>query len=70
MTTPHLSCPVAVHATVACRAAGMGALRDAPVPGAPPLPPRFLRHADEHTVVGIRAVQEAMATLGQSPGNP
>jgi len=70
MTTPHLSCPVAVHATVTCRAAGMGALRDAPVPGAPPLPPRFLRHADEHTVVGIRAVQEAMATLGQSPGNP
>ena len=70
MTTPHLSCPVAVHATVTCRAAGMGAWRDAPVPGAPPLPPRFLRHADEHTVVGIRAVQEAMATIGQSPGNP
>jgi hypothetical protein len=70
MTTPHLSCPVAVHATVTCRAAGIGALREAPVLGAPPLPPRFLRHADEHTVVGIRAVQEAMAAIGQSPKNP
>jgi len=70
MTTPHLSCPVAVHATATCRAAGIGVLREAPVPGAPPLPPRFLRHADEHTVVGIRAVQEAMAALGQRPGNP
>ncbi len=70
MTTPHLSCPVAVHATVTCRAAGIGVLREASVPGAPPLPPRFLRHADEHTVVGIRAVQAAMAALGQSPGNP
>ena len=70
MTTPHLSGPVAVHATVTCRAAGIGVLREASVPGAPPLPPRFLRHADEHTVVGIRAVQAAMAALGQSPGNP
>ena len=70
MTTPHLSCPVAVHATVTCRAAGIGVLREASVPGAPPLPPRFLRHADEHTVVGIRAVQAAMAALGQIPGNP
>jgi len=69
MTTPHLSCPVAVHATVTCRAAGIGTLRETPVLGAPPLPPRFLRHADEHTVVGIRAVQEAMAALGQSPKN-
>ena len=70
MTTPYLSCPVAVHATVICRAAGIGALREASVLGAPPLPPRFLRHADEHTVVGIRAVQEAMAAIGQSPKNP
>ena len=30
-------------------------------PTGPPLPPRFLRHADEHTVVGIRAVLQALA---------
>lgn len=64
---PTLSCPVAVHASVTCRASGVAALREASVPGAPPLPPRFLRHADEHTVVGIRAVQEAMAARGVSP---
>ncbi len=67
---PHFSCPVAVHANVTCRAAGVAALREAAVPGVPPLPPRFLRHADEHTVVGIRAVQEAMAAFGPRPGNP
>ena len=66
---PHLSCPVAVHANVTCHAAGMAALREASVPGAPPLPPRFLRHADEHTVVGIRAVQEAMVALGPRQGS-
>jgi hypothetical protein len=47
----------------------MAVLREASVPGAPPLPPRFLRHADEHTVVGIRAVQEAMVALGHRPGS-
>lgn len=65
MTTPIHSCPVAVHADVTCPAAGVAALREASVPGAPPLPPRFLRHADEHTVVGIRAVQGALATLAR-----
>jgi hypothetical protein len=47
----------------------MAGLREASVPGAPPLPSRFLRHADEHTVVGIRAVQEALATLGSRSSN-
>lgn len=56
-----ISCTVAAHADVACSVAGMAALREAVVPGAPTLPPRFLRHADEHTVVGLRAVQKAMA---------
>jgi hypothetical protein len=58
---PHISCPVAVHANVTCHAAGVAALREASVPGAPPLPPRFLRHADEHAVVGIRAVRRRPA---------
>lgn len=66
---PHISCPVAVHANVTCHAAGMAALREAFVTGTPPLPPRFLRHADEHTVVGIRAVQEAMAAVGRRQGS-
>jgi hypothetical protein len=58
-----ISCPVAAHADVASSVAGMAALREEAVPGAPALPPRFLRHADEHTVVGIRAVQKALAAL-------
>jgi hypothetical protein len=66
---PHISCPVAVHANVTCHAAGVAVLREGSVPGAPLLPPRFLRHADEHTVVGIRAVQEAMAALGLRQGS-
>ena len=66
---PHISCPVAVHANVTCHAAGVAVLREASVPGAPSLPPRFLRHADEHTVVGIRAVQEAMAAVGRRQGS-
>jgi hypothetical protein len=40
----------------------MGELRGRAAPaGAPALPPRFLRHADEHTVVGLHAVLEALA---------
>lgn len=31
--------------------------------GSPPLPKRFLRHADEQSVVAVRAVQEAIADL-------
>jgi hypothetical protein len=58
-----ISCPVVVHADVSCRADGVAALRDVAVPGAPALPARFLRHADEHTVVGVRAVQKASASL-------
>ena len=37
--------------------------------GAPALPPRFLRHCDEHTVVGVRAVLEAIAAL-PDPSQP
>ncbi len=56
------SSPVPLHGIVTADAAAIRALRDAPPPeGAPALPSRFLRHADEHTVVGVRAVMEAMA---------
>lgn len=67
---PHriLSARVATHATVTADVAAIADLRDhAGPPGAPPLPPRFLRHADEHTVAAIRAVQEAIAAAGPMP---
>jgi hypothetical protein len=53
---------VASHALVEARLSAIAALRDRPVPaGAPVLPPRFLRHCDEQTVVGMRAVLAAIA---------
>ena len=53
---------VAAAAVVTADVATIGALREAAAPpGAPAAPPRFLRHADEHTVVAFRAVQEALA---------
>ncbi len=62
-------CPIAGHATVVELPAAIASLRDAPPPaGAPSLPARFLRHADEHTVLGVRAVQKAIAILGRAPG--
>jgi hypothetical protein len=56
------NCAVASHALVEARLSTIAALRDQPPPaGAPSLPPRFLRHCDEQTVVGMRAVLEAIA---------
>jgi len=63
------TCTIRAHAAVAKRAGAVGALRDDPDPaGAPRLPPRFLRHADEHTVVGVRAVQRAIARGSTADG--
>lgn len=57
-------CVLESHAIVEVTLAEIAGLRDAPVPaGAPVLPPRFLRHCDEHTVVGVRAALEAIAAL-------
>jgi hypothetical protein len=57
-------CSIRGHAVVASRLSSLAALRDAAVPpGCPALPPRFLRQSDEHTVVAVRAVLEAMAGL-------
>jgi hypothetical protein len=56
------ACGVAGHALVEARLVDIPQLRDTATPaGSGPLPPRFLRHADEQTVVGMRAVLEAMA---------
>ena len=58
------ACVLRSHAVVEVPLSEIDALRDAPVPmGAPALPGRFLRHCDEQTVVGVRAVLEAIASL-------
>jgi len=63
---PTAGCRIAGHALVECPLSGIAALRNRPAPaGAPPLPPRFLRHADEQTVVGIHAVLEVIAQAGR-----
>lgn len=61
-------CGIRGHATVEAPLSAVPMLRDAPVPdGAPGLPPRFLRHCDEQTVVAVRAVLEAIARLPAPP---
>lgn len=57
-------CGIRTHATVEAALSQVATLRDAPPPaGAPALPPRFLRHCDEQTVVAVRAVLQAVAGL-------
>lgn len=64
------TCVLESHAVVEAPLADIQGLRDAPSPqGAPPLPPRFLRHCDEQTVLGVRAVLEAIAVL-PDPSRP
>ncbi len=59
------ACGISGHALVAARLSEIAALRDRPGPaGAPALPQRFLRHCDEHTVVGMHAVLAALAAHG------
>ncbi|MCU0981144.1 MAG: hypothetical protein MUF25_18495 [Pirellulaceae bacterium] len=55
------ACSLAAAGVVAASLAELPALRDQPGgPNAPPVPPRFLRHSDEQTVVGLAAVLQAM----------
>lgn len=66
--SPAHSCAIRVHARVEASRSALDALREAPAPpGSPALPPRFLRHCDEHAVVAMRAVLECMATLPEPP---
>jgi len=59
------ACGITGHALVSARFSEIAALRDRPGPaGAPTLPPRFLRHCDEHAVVGMHAVLAALAARG------
>lgn len=58
------TCGIVAHALVEARRSALVELRDGPVPpGAPPLPPRFLRHCDEQTVVAVHAVLRVLAGL-------
>jgi hypothetical protein len=64
---PESACGIAGHAVCEARLSEIAALRDAAVPpGVPTLPPRFLRHCDEQTVVGMHAVLRAIAALPQA----
>jgi hypothetical protein len=59
-------CRIASHALVESPLDDIAALRNRPAPSSgPQLPPRFLRHADEQTVVGVHAV---LAAIAASPG--
>lgn len=56
------ACTVTAHTTLRVPLESIGALRDNPgLDSSPSLPPRFLRHSDEQTVVGVAAVLRAMA---------
>jgi hypothetical protein len=62
------ACGITSHAVVECRLSQLAALRERPAPAAAPsLPPRFLRQCDEHTVVALHAVLEAIASSPQPP---
>lgn len=62
------ACAIRGHAYVEAPFSRVAALRDEPPPpGAPPLPPRFLRHCDEHTVVAVRAVLDVLAGIDRAP---
>jgi hypothetical protein len=62
-------CGIVGHATCAARLTEIAALREAAPPsGSPALPPRFLRHCDEQTVVGIHAVLRAIAVASPDDG--
>jgi hypothetical protein len=65
---PEPGLAIGCHAFLEARLSEIGGLRDRPAPpGSPPLPPRFLRHADEHTVIGMHAVLAALATHPTPP---
>lgn len=68
------SCSIIAHATVEAGLDRIAELRDDPgprddagQPTGPQLPRRFLRHCDEHTVVGMAAV---LTAIGRMPGGP
>lgn len=68
MTSVHKPCrlPVVAFKAIEVSLAAVEELRAAPDPeGSPPLPKRFLRHADEHSLLAVRAVQETIAEVAR-----
>lgn len=64
------ACGIAGHALVSARLSEIAGLRDRPgPPGAPALAARFLRHSDEHTVVGMHAILAVLAARGIGPAD-
>jgi len=57
-------CSITAHAVVVANLKRIAELRDVPGPPlGPQLPKRFLRHCDEHTIVGMSAVLTAITHL-------
>jgi len=63
---PDTAVTIRGQAMLAVARSAIDPLRDAAPPAGAALPPRFLRHADEHTVVGINALSAAIAAAGFS----
>jgi len=59
-----VACDVAAFAAVRATAAELPGLRQQPGPAGHPLPPAFLKHADEQTVVALAAVSRAIDAGG------
>jgi len=65
---PDIAVAIRGQATLAAPYRAIDGLRDAPAPaGVAPLPPRFLRHADEQTVVGVQTVLAAVGAARLTP---
>jgi hypothetical protein len=70
-TSADVAVAVAAHAAVTARLSEVRSLAAAASPaGMPSLPPRFLRHADEQTVLAVRAVLEAAVVSGLGAADP
>lgn len=68
--SPVMGCGISVHALVEARLSAIAGLRDGGFPDdAPALPARFLRHCDEHTVVGVHAALKAIAASAADPAD-
>ncbi len=69
-TAPPGACLIKGGQVVTVRRSEVAGLARQPTPtGGPTLPPRFLRHADEQTVVGMRAVLQTLAEAAIDAGD-
>jgi hypothetical protein len=64
-----VACALAAYGTVRASAEDLPALRQMAGPFGGPLPPSFLKHSDEQTVVGLAAVFQAIRRFGMPEGS-